>query len=118
MSSVKRVLLGIGMGAILGIFCIIGVSQRIPSYVFNPTAYLLSAWYNRVIMGLIIGLAGDWKILKTGSDSLNAIIRGAILGAVVSAIFGLFGQTLEWMFMLAGIMFGIINDWITTRLAH
>jgi hypothetical protein len=111
----KRFFIGIGMGAILGIFCIIGVSQRIPSYVFNETAYLAAAWYNRVVMGMIIGLAGDLEIIKNGSKTTNSIIRGAIFGALVSIGFGLLGQTVEITFFMAGIVFGIINDFVITK---
>lgn len=82
----KRLIIGIVMGIILGIFCIIGVSQRIPPSIQNPTIYLIGAWYNRVIMGIIIGFAGEIIILKK-SLWLNAIIRGAIIGVLVSLSF-------------------------------
>jgi hypothetical protein len=105
------------MGAILGIFCIIGVSQRIPPSIENDAMYLAAAWYNRVIMGIIIGLAGEILILPKQSPLLNAIIRGAIIGAIVSVSFGILSQTPEYTFFGAGIMFGIINDIVTTKVA-
>lgn len=114
--NTKRLIVGIVMGMILGIFCILGVSQRIPTYVFNDVSYLAAAWYNRVIMGIIIGLAGDLELIK-GSKTTNSILRGAIIGAIVSLEFGLFGQTLEILFVFAGVMFGVINDFITTKIA-
>ena len=110
----KRFWIGTGMGAILGIFCIIGVSQRIPVSVENPVMYLAAAWYNRVTMGIIIGLAGEIEIIPKKSF-INALIRGALIGAIVSVNFGILSQTPEYMFFAAGIMFGIINDVVTTK---
>ncbi len=114
--NTKRLLVGTGFGMLLGIFCILGVSQRIPTYVFNDVSYLAAAWYNRVIMGIIIGLAGELELIKN-SKTTNSILRGAIIGAIVSVEFGIFGQTLEIMFFFAGIMFGVINDFLTTKIA-
>jgi hypothetical protein len=114
--NTKRLLVGAGFGMLLGIFCILGVSQRIPTFVFNDVSYLAAAWYNRVIMGIIIGLAGELELIKN-SKTANSILRGAIIGAIVSVEFGIFGQTLEIMFFFAGIMFGVINDFLTTKIA-
>jgi hypothetical protein len=110
----KRFFLSVGLGMLLGIFCIIGVSQRIPSYITNNFKYLMAAWYNRVIMGIIIGLSGEIIIIT--NKNINPILRGAIIGAIVSVGFGLLGQTIEIMFFIAGIGFGIINDVVTSKL--
>ncbi len=114
--NTKRLLVGTGLGMLLGIFCILGVSQRIPTYVFNEVSYLAAAWYNRVIMGIIIGLAGELELIKN-SKTMNSIVRGAIIGAIVSFEFGIFGQTMELLYVFAGIMFGVINDLLTTKIA-
>ncbi|UYP44731.1 hypothetical protein NEF87_001016 [Candidatus Lokiarchaeum ossiferum] len=117
-NQLKRVLIATGMGAILGIFCIIGQSQRMP---LNPnpnaTIYLLAAWYNRVIMGMLIGFAGEWFLLKN-KPRLNSVVRGAILGTVVSISFGLLQQRIEIMYFFAGIVWGLLNDLITTTLMN
>ena len=53
----KRALIATGIAAVLGIFCVIGQAQRTPSSVLpNPTVYLFSAWFHRVLMGIAIGL--------------------------------------------------------------
>ena len=111
-----RIGLATGLGIILGIFCIIGQSTRMPEPPLpNATIYLLGAWYNRVIMGILIGSADDWQFLKTKSQwLLNAVIRGAILGALVSVSFGLLHQRLELVYFFAGIVWGILNDVLTT----
>jgi hypothetical protein len=112
----KRLWTGIGMGAILGIFCIIGVSQRMPPNIENVPMYLAAAWYNRVIMGIIIGLSGELSIGKL-KGLPNQILRGAIIGLVVSFAFGLFSQTPEYLYIGAGVVFGIINDVVTSKIA-
>jgi len=113
----KRLIIGIVMGAILGIFCIIGVSLRLPDPVYpNATVYLLGAWYNRVVMGALIGLAGGIKIYKSEDHILNSILRGALIGAFVSVGFAFLGQAFTITYFFAGIFFGLLNDFITTRL--
>ncbi|WP_371805314.1 hypothetical protein [Candidatus Lokiarchaeum ossiferum] len=117
-NQLKRVLIATGMGAILGIFCIIGQSQRMPlNPMPNATIYLLAAWYNRVIMGMLIGFAGEWVLLKN-KPRLNSVVRGAILGTVVSISFGLLQQRIEIMYFFAGIVWGLLNDLITTTLMN
>ncbi|HNQ17500.1 MAG TPA: hypothetical protein PKH60_05375 [Candidatus Woesebacteria bacterium] len=51
----KRILVAVMTGAILGIFCIIGVSVRL-GFAGNEV-FILATWVNRVVMGLVIGLA-------------------------------------------------------------
>ncbi len=110
----KRLLIAIGLGMILGIFCIIGQAQRLPDIPLpNRTIYLLHAWYNRVIMGITIGFAGHWNLI-TSKPLLNAGIRGAIIGVFISASFGLMGQSLEIMYYFAGIFWGVLIDLGTT----
>jgi len=64
----KRLKICIATGAVLGVFCIVGAFVRSG---FQSEAYLLFAlWYNRLIMGLVIGLVGGnpgWpKIIGRG----------------------------------------------------
>ena len=114
----KRVLIATGVGAFLGIFCILGQSQRMPTNPRpNATIYLIAAWYNRVIMGIMIGFAGEWCLLKKESN-LNTIIRGAILGTIVSISFGLLQQRMEIIYFFAGIVWGVLNDLITTAIMN
>ncbi|MHA1675171.1 MAG: hypothetical protein ACTSYI_16285 [Promethearchaeota archaeon] len=114
----KKLRLGIatGLGMIFGLMCILGQNLRMPENPLpNATIYLLGAWYNRVIMGILIGCADDCQFIKKGSHpNLNAVIRGAILGALISVSFGLLHQRLEIVYFLAGILWGILNDTLTT----
>ena len=52
----KRMNICLIAGALLGIVCIVGASVR--SGFQSEPYFLFSLWYNRVIMGLVIGLSG------------------------------------------------------------
>jgi len=67
------------MGIILGIFCIIGASVR--SGFQSDTVFLFSLWYNRLVLGIMIGFTSRLNNLP------KSLGRGAILGLVVSFAF-------------------------------
>ncbi|MBU1111279.1 MAG: hypothetical protein KJ896_00745, partial [Nanoarchaeota archaeon] len=75
----KRITIALITGAILGIFCIIGISLRL-GFVGNEL-FILATWINRVIMGLVIGLAPYYKIKNS---TRNSLLRGALLGFIIS----------------------------------
>lgn len=106
----KRFWLSILLGAVLGIFCIIGIGYRV-GYQGNEL-FLLAAWYNRVIMGLVIGLSASIKLTKSKS---NSFIRGAVLGLLVSFAWYLSTDFRDPMGFIAGIAYGIIIDAVVTR---
>lgn len=106
----KRIIIAILSGAILGIFCIIGVSTRL-GFVGNEL-FIFSTWLNRVIMGLVIGLAPYYKITNT---SKNILLRGAFLGLTISGSFFLATDFRDVPGFIAGIFYGIIIDYIATK---
>ena len=96
----KRINLSIILGMILGVFCIIGVGTRIS---FNGNeVFFFGMWYNRVIMGLIIGLAGRLKF--------NLYLRGSFLGLIISLAFFLSANFRDVPGFFAGIFYGVIID--------
>ncbi len=98
----KRVYLGIMMGAILGVFCIIGAITR---YQEEPTIiYLFSFWYNRVIIGAMIGLLPTLKNLK------YTLVRGFIVGLLISLAFYSATEFYDLMGFMAGGFYGVIID--------
>ena len=101
----KRLWLGILLGALLGIFCIIGIGYRL-GYEGNEM-FLFAAWYNRVIMGILIGLAGSVNILK---GKFNSLTRGALLGTLVSLDWFISTDFRDPLGFAAGIGYGIIID--------
>ena len=119
MVSIKRVGIATLAGAILGIFCILGASGRIGGWTGNEIL-LIGLWYNRVVMGLIIGFVGDFYLIKKGNRSkwLNSIFRGVIFGFLVSLQFYLTTNLLDLLSFLAGIMYGIVIDLLSTLLTQ
>jgi hypothetical protein len=98
----KRIGFGLGIGALLGIVCIIGASIRMPGEL--STAYLFGFWYNRLLMGLVIGLFSKPKNFKV------AMIRGIVLGAFVSFAFYSSTEFFDLTGFLAGVVYGIIIE--------
>lgn len=106
----KRLIIAIATGAILGIFCIIGVSIRL-GFTGNEL-FILATWVNRVIMGLVIGLAPYYKIKN---NTKNILFRGAFLGFIISGSFYLATDFKDTPGFIAGIVYGIIIDYIATK---
>ena len=102
-----RLIVSIAAGAILGVFCIIGSSIR--SGFEHEAFYLFAFWYNRLLMGLVIGLAGD----KLGMPRL--LLRGALLGAIVSFAFYSSTGFGDFIGFLAGVAYGVIIEYIAFR---
>jgi hypothetical protein len=98
----NRLIYSLGFGAILGVVCIIGASLRMPNEL--SSAYLFGFWYNRLLMGLVIGLFTRPHAIKV------AVLRGIILGGVVSFAFYSSTEFFDLTGFLAGIVYGIIIE--------
>jgi hypothetical protein len=103
----KRMKICIASGAVLGVLCIVGASVRSG---FQSDDYLLFAlWYNRLIMGLVIGLVDGnlgWP---------KVIGRGALFGLIVSFAFYSSSGFNDVVSFLAGIVYGIIIEYIAFK---
>ena len=97
-------------GAVLGIICIIGAQVRSGSA--HDAFYLFSFWFNRLLMGVVIGLA--WKQLNT----LRAIGRGALIGLLVSFAFYSSTGFNDAVGFIAGIVYGIIIEYVALKLGN
>jgi len=106
----KRLLLGVITGAILGIFCIIGASTRL-GWEGNQLL-ILALWYNRLVLGVMIGLAGNLVIIK---KDWNWMLRGAGLGLIVSAAYFLTSGGIDWVSFFAGVVYGVIIEFVLNR---
>ena len=116
MTDYRRIGIAVIVGALLGVLCIIGVGSRIPGN-YSNVVYLTAVWYNRVIMGLMVGLAGGVTLIKSDKEKnfMNAIVRGLIIGVIVTSATLLLSETiLDWLGWLAGIAYGPIIDVIAT----
>ena len=105
----KRMLVCIITGALLGVICIIGAQLR--SGFERDAVYLFSFWFNRLLLGIVIGLA--WDKLNT----LQAIGRGAILGLLVSFAFYSSTGFEDVIGFIAGIVYGVIIEYAALRMA-
>ena len=107
----KRLIIALGSGAVLGVFCIIGASVRL-GWSGNQLL-IISLWYNRLVMGLMVGLAANLKLIR---GEFNWILRGAFLGLVVSAAYFLTAGASDWVSFLAGVVYGVIIEYVLRRM--
>ncbi len=98
----KRIISGLIIGALLGLVCIGGAYLRNQNQ--SDSVYLFSLWYNRVLMGLVIALLGRTKTYKF------AILRGFILGGLVSYAFYATTGHQDLISFLAGFLYGVIIE--------
>jgi hypothetical protein len=100
--KVKRLVISVILGALLGVVCIIGAQVR--SGFTNGPVFLFALFYNRIVMGVFFGLLERPQTLKT------ALIRGATIGLVVSFAFFATTGFDDVMSFVAGIVYGLIIE--------
>jgi len=109
----KRMLVSLLLASFFGAGCAYGTSTaQIPGFTVTMP-YLETIFYARLLMGVIIGLAGGVVLLKGAVK--NAAVRGAIIGAVCSISISFYGGAA--IFIAAGIVYGIITDVVATKLS-
>ena len=74
--------------------------------------FLLANWYNRVIMGLVIGLAGGITVIK---GKFNPLLRGLLLGLMVSLALFISTELRDPLGFMAGIAYGVIIDFLASK---
>lgn len=89
-------------GVILGIACVIGAYVR-SSFTANPE-FIFGLWYNRVIIGLVIG--APWARI----DKAKRAVRGGVLGLMVSFAFYATTGFVDPVSFIAGVVYGIILE--------
>lgn len=114
MYKLKKLFTAIFLGCILGIVCVIGARTRIlnSSFSGNLSLMLFALWYNRFIMGLVIGFSDDYFIFTQHRFYywLNVGFRGMLLGTSVSLAFYFTTAFLDTPTFIAGIAYGILID--------
>ena len=103
----KRMKVSLLAGAALGVVCIIGALIR--SGGSSGAGFLFALWFNRLLMGMVIGLMEDIK------ETPRLILRGAVTGLLVSFAFYSadgFGDAISF---LAGIVYGVIIELAARR---
>ena|SRR6056297_919475 len=105
----KRLKISLLMGAILGVVCIIGALIRSG---FNlSSVYLFAFWYNRLLIGLVIGISQKTERLP------KALARGAIFGFLVSFAFYSATGFSDPVGFVAGIFYGVIIELVAKKYA-
>lgn len=87
----------------LGMVCVIGAYVR--SGFTASSVFVFSLWYNRVILGLLVG--APWKRVSR----TRSLLRGALFGLLVSFAFYSSTDFLDPVSFLAGIVYGVILEW-------
>lgn len=105
----KRLLVSGIMGALLGVLCIVGANLRYNGTLAND--YLFAFWFNRVLIGLFIGLLIPFK------NPLHLALRGALVGLFISFAFYSATEFLDITGFLVGAVYGIIIEFVAKKLA-
>ena len=105
----KRLITGLIGGALLGLICVAGAAIR-SGFTASP-ADIFSLWYNRLLMGIVIGLFPVRKSLP------SAIIRGAVMGLVVSFAFFATTGFADYVSFGTGVVCGIIIESVAFRVS-
>lgn len=102
----KRMKIALIGGALLGLVCVAGAYVR---YGGAASPFLIfSLWYNRVIIGLVVG--APWEATDRG----RALLRGALLGLLVSFAFYSSTGFADHVSFVAGILYGaILEAWLS-----
>lgn len=104
---IRRIAISTALGAIFGAICLYGTMTSLPGQLSTPI--LATIFYNRVLLGLVIGMAG--------SVPLHPMLRGAALGLAVSLEIALPSGFQGGALLLgAGAIYGIVTDLLATRL--
>ncbi|QWC00184.1 hypothetical protein KHQ88_01055 [Mycoplasmatota bacterium] len=99
---VKRILIGLIVGSLLGLVCILGAHLRSTESIDGW--YLFAFWFNRFLMGFVFAL------LPTRLELKYKIIRGIILGLVVSFAFYSATNYHDFLGFIAGGLYGVILE--------
>ncbi len=107
----KRMVVSLLLAAFFGIGCAYGTSTvEIPGFEVTMP-YLLTIFYARLLIGLVIGLSENVKLVA--GDMKNAALRGGIFGAIVTGVMAFYGGA--EIFIISGIVYGVITDILATK---
>ena len=98
----KRMKISLIGGVILGLVCVLGANIR-SNWTIEPN-FVFALWYNRVLMGFVVG--APWPKVNRNT----ALIRGAILGLLVSFAFYSATGYADPISFVAGIVYGVILE--------
>lgn len=103
----RRLKISLTTGAVLGLFCVTGARFR---GTVDSTSLLFALWYNRIIMALLIG------VIEKEGPLIKRLLRGAVLGFLVSLSYFASVGFNDLISFLAGIVYGVIIEYVLFRL--
>jgi hypothetical protein len=107
----KRMITALIGGVLLGLVCVVGAYAR--SGFTASWMFVFSLWFNRVLLGLIVG--APWGATKRW----KALLRGAVLGLIVSFAFYSSTNFQDHMSFVAGIVYGVLLElWLSRTKAN
>ncbi|OPL08563.1 MAG: hypothetical protein AVO33_10050 [delta proteobacterium ML8_F1] len=98
----RRMWIALAAGAVLGVVCIIGAQIRSAGELQG--SYLFAFWFNRLLMGAVIGLAGEKQ------DFARVLVRGGVLGLMVSFSFFSASGFGDFPGFLVGVPYGLMIE--------
>lgn len=104
----KRIITGIIVGSILGVFCIIGAQTRYEGIVDG--SYLFSFWLNRFLMGFVIALLPNCKVLW------RLLVRGAVIGLFIGFTFYSATDYYDLIGFLVSAVYGVIIAFVIYKI--
>ena len=109
--NAKRLLIALVVSAVLGFFCAYGTSfVEIEGFEIT-LPYLLTIFYARLLIGFFVGIGDNVELIKKKYQ--NAALRGALFGLITSIVIAFYGG--GEIFIIFGIIYGIITDVVATR---
>ena len=114
--NIKRIIIATAIGLLCGLFCAYGTMMMVDRGELDPqlatAGSLAFIVFNRVLIGLVVGIADRIK--------MNCVARGAIIGAVISLMIGIFplieGDIMSALTVIGfGVVYGIIADVAATK---
>ena len=108
--KIKRLIISLVIGVLSGLFCISWTYLEMSGFT-TTIQYLLTIFYNRLLIGFVVAVSESIKIFN--KDPQNSISRGALIGTIISI--GLYIQTGSVSFIPPGIVFGAIADFLATK---
>lgn len=107
--NIKRMIISLILGTVFGVICALGSASQPDLNLALPI--LIAIGFNRVVIGLVVGLAEHIKI--------PVLLRGAIFGAIISLEVGIstLGEGIAGflIMVIAGIIYGSIIDMVATK---
>jgi len=114
--NTKRIIIATAIGFLCGLFCAYGTMMMVDKGELDPqlatTGSLAFIVFNRVLIGLVVGIGDRIK--------MNCVLRGAIIGAVISLMLGIFpligGDIMSAVTVIGfGVVYGIVADVAATK---